>query len=126
MPDGSAPGLGANGGERPFTSPPSGTAHNTLRSRARRLLDLIGKAGLPTPRTNAKVGPYEVDILWPEHRLVIEVDGYATRHDKAFERDRARDAHLTALGHRVMRVTWRQIVAELEVIARLAGALATP
>jgi hypothetical protein len=34
---------------------------------------------------------------------------------------------LTAMGHRVIRVTWRQIVREPElVIARLAGALATP
>jgi predicted transcriptional regulator of viral defense system len=45
----------------------------------------------------------------------------------AFERDRARDAQLSAAGLRVMRVTWRQLADEPEaVVARLAAALATP
>jgi very-short-patch-repair endonuclease len=42
----------------------------------------------------------------------------------AFERDRARDQELTALGYAVIRVTWRQIVREPErVVARLAVTL---
>jgi very-short-patch-repair endonuclease len=42
-----------------------------------------------------------------------------------FERDRRRDAALTARGLRVMRVTWRQIVNEPEaVLVRLSQALA--
>jgi very-short-patch-repair endonuclease len=72
---------------------------------------------------------YELDVFWPEQRLVAEVDGYAYHSSRAaFERDRARDAHLTALGYRVMRFTWRQIVHAPEVvIARLAAArAATP
>jgi very-short-patch-repair endonuclease len=105
------------------------TEPRITRSEAeRRLLELIVRAGLPRPQTNVRIGPYEVDFLWPRHRLVVEVDGYAFHSSRrAFERDRARDAHLTAMGHRVIRVTWRQIVREPElVIARLAGALATP
>ena len=94
----------------------------------RRLHALIAKAGLPRARRNARVGPYEVDALWPEQRLVVEVDGYAFHSSRpAFERDRAKDAHLTAMGYRVIRVTWRQLVYKPEeVIARLAAALATP
>jgi very-short-patch-repair endonuclease len=97
------------------------------RSEAeRRLLELIGKAGLPRPRTNVRVAGHEVDLYWPAQRLVVEVDGYAFHSTReAFERDRARDAELTARGQRVLRVTWRQIVEEPEaVIARLAAALA--
>jgi very-short-patch-repair endonuclease len=97
------------------------------RSEAeRRLLELIDKAGLPRPRTNVRIAGYEVDFHWPEQRLIVEVDGYAFHAGReAFERDRARDAELTARGHRVVRVTWRQIVAEPEaVIARLAAGLA--
>lgn len=42
----------------------------------------------------------------------------------AFERDRRRDAELTAAGWRVMRVTWRALVDEREAMqARLATAL---
>jgi very-short-patch-repair endonuclease len=97
------------------------------RSEAeRRLLELIRAAQLPPPRTNARVGPYEVDFLWPEQRLVVEVDGFAYHSTRAaFERDRLRDASLQAADHRVMRVTWRQIAHErVALIARLAAALA--
>jgi very-short-patch-repair endonuclease len=97
------------------------------RSEAeRRLLELIAKAGLPRPLTNVRIGRHEVDLHWPAQRLVVEVDGYAFHSTReAFERDRARDADLMALGQRVFRVTWRQIVDEPEaLIARLAVALA--
>ena len=91
-----------------------------------RLLELVRKARLPSPRTNVKVGAYEVDALWPDRRLIVEVDGFAFHSTRAaFERDRLRDANLHAAGHRVMRVTWRQITHEPEaLIARLAAALA--
>lgn len=99
------------------------------RSEAeRRLLTLIGLAGLPRPQTNVRVGRHEVDLLWSEQRLIVEVDGYAYHAGRdAFERDRRRDADLQAAGHRVIRVTWRRIVGEPErLIATLAQALARP
>jgi very-short-patch-repair endonuclease len=97
------------------------------RSEAeRRLLALVRAADLPPPRTNARLGPYEVDFLWPEQRLIVEVDGFAFHSSRAaFERDRARDADLHARGYRVIRVTWHQIArAPHVVVARLAAALA--
>jgi len=93
------------------------------RSEAeRRLLELIRAARLPEPTTNARLGPYEVDFLWPEARLVVEVDGYAFHSTRAaFERDRRRDAELQAMGHRVVRATWRLIEDEPEaLVASLA------
>ena len=43
----------------------------------------------------------------------------------SFERDRRRDQQLVAAGHRVIRVTWRQITDEtIGVATRLATALA--
>jgi very-short-patch-repair endonuclease len=96
------------------------------RSEAeRRLLALIRAARLPVPATNARVGGFEVDALRRDERLIVEVDGFAFHSSRAaFERDRRRDAHLTALGHRVIRVTWRQLAAEPEaVIATIAAAL---
>jgi Protein of unknown function (DUF559) len=57
------------------------------------MLRLLRAAELPTPRVNARVGRFEVDFLWPAHRLIVEVDGYAYHSDRgAFERDRRRDA----------------------------------
>lgn len=91
-----------------------------------RLLELIRASDLPHPEVNVRLGPYEVDFLWREAYLVVEVDGYRFHSSRlAFERDRHRDAELHARGYRVIRVTWRQLVEEPEaVIARLGRALA--
>jgi very-short-patch-repair endonuclease len=96
------------------------------RSRGeRRMLKLLRAAKLPIPGVNAKFHGYEVDFLWREQRLAVEVDGYDFHSDRsAFERDRARDATLVAAGFRVIRVTARQLRDEpLLVIGRIAQAL---
>ena len=93
-----------------------------------RLLTLIRKAKLPQPATNVRVEGFEVDFLWRDARLVVEVDGYAFHADAiAFENDRQRDFALTSTGLRVVRVTWKQLVREPEaVLVRLAQSLMTP
>jgi REase_MTES_1575 len=66
--------------------------------------------GLPQPRVNAVVEGLEVDFSWPEQRLIVETDGHRHHGTRAaFERDRERDAQLTAAGWRVVRVTHRRI-----------------
>jgi very-short-patch-repair endonuclease len=84
------------------------------RSRAeRRLLRLLNGASVPKPLANASLAGFEVDLLWPDARLVVEFDSFAFHGDRAaFERDRARDAALAARGYLVIRVTWRQLVGE--------------
>jgi very-short-patch-repair endonuclease len=96
------------------------------RSEAeRRMLTLIRSAGLPRPEVNARVGGFEVDFLWRAERLIVEVDGFQFHSSRpAFERDRARDAELGSRGFRVIRVTWRQIVDQPQVLTgRLQRAL---
>jgi very-short-patch-repair endonuclease len=103
------------------------SAEGGTRSEAERhFRTLIRKSGLPRPAVNVRLGPYEVDFLWSEQRLIVEVDGYAFHSSRtAFERDRRRDAHLQSLGYRVMRVTWRQLMTEPEaVLVRITQALA--
>jgi len=97
------------------------------RSQAEeRFLALVRSAELPSPDVNVTVHGLEVDFLWRQQRLVVEIDGYAFHSDRqAFERDRRRDAELAAHGYRVIRVTWRQLVDEAAVVlARVAQALA--
>jgi len=100
------------------------------RSEAERaLLRLIRQARLPPPRTNVRVAGHEVDAHWPDHPLVVEIDGYAYhRTRRAFERDRARDADLARAGHRTLRLTYRRLTAHPhEAVATLASLLtATP
>jgi very-short-patch-repair endonuclease len=71
-----------------------------------RLLRLIRGAGLPEPEVNARVGRWEVDFLWRDQRLAVEVDGYATHSSPwAFERDRRKTAELQAIGLDVRRIS---------------------
>ena len=83
-------------------------------------------ARLPRPLTNVRVAGWEVDAYWPRERLIVEVDGYAYHGNRAaFERDRRKDAALTAAGYTVIRVTWRQLKHEpLAVVALLARLVA--
>ena len=103
------------------------TAPMYLRSRAEEaFIELIQLARLPMPLANTMLLGYEVDFLWPEARLVVEVDGRAY-HDTphAFHRDRQRDLVLAAGGYRVLRFTWRQIRTDkLATVAAVAGAIA--
>jgi very-short-patch-repair endonuclease len=47
------------------------------------------------PEVNVPIGPYTVDFLWREWRLIVETDGWpAHRGRQAFEDDRVRDAYL--------------------------------
>ena len=96
------------------------------RSVAERyLLPAIRHAGLPPPLVNPRVCGEVVDLCWPEHKLVVEFDGFQFHRSRAaFESDRRRDAKLVAAGYRVIRVTWLQLQHEpYAVIARIAQAL---
>ena len=97
----------------------------TRSAAERRLLDLLRAAQLPAPETNVRVRGFEVDAFWREHRLVVEIDGFAFHSTRAaFERDRRRDATLQAAGLRVIRLTWRHLSDEPErVVALVAGLL---
>jgi Transcriptional regulator, AbiEi antitoxin/Protein of unknown function (DUF559) len=89
-----------------------------------RMLVLIDAAGLPQPQVNAWVAGFEVDLHWPEHGLVVELDGVATRLTRrAFEQDRRRDAALTLAGYRIVRFTWRQVVHEPRHVTRILRGL---
>jgi predicted transcriptional regulator of viral defense system len=87
-----------------------------------RLLPLLAAQEMPLPAVNAPVPvanrTLEVDLLWPDHRLVVEAD--SRRHhgvEVAFERDRKRDRDLLDAGYTVIRVTWRQAEREPAAIA---------
>jgi very-short-patch-repair endonuclease len=117
---------GPRRGSRPLRDLLSDNASGFTRSQAERLLRaLIRAANLPIPRFNARVAGYEVDAVWPQQRLVVEVDGYAYHgHRAQFERDRRKDLALTAAGYRVIRVSWRQLTNEpLALVAVISAAL---
>lgn len=82
-------------------------------------LRLTRHAGLPSPVVNLLVEGFRVDAVWPAHRIAVELDGWQHHHDRhAFERDRERDAVLTAAGWRVVRFTYRQVTARPDSVIR--------
>ena len=92
----------------------------------RRMLWVCRRHHLPPPEVNVTLGPYTVDFLWREQRLVVETDGWeAHRGRQAFEDDRARDAYLRLEGYEVLRFSWRQVMHDpASVVALLRRYLA--
>jgi very-short-patch-repair endonuclease len=91
----------------------------------RTLLRLLQRARISLPQTNVRIGKWEVDFLWPEAKLIVEVDALSTHTSPFhFERDRRKDAELTLRGYMVLRVTARQLRESPDsVIARIVAAL---
>ena len=96
----------------------------TRSTLERRFLAACRSRGLPEPLVNTWLEDMEVDFLWPDQRLVVEMDGWGTHGTrKGFERDRARDAELALRSYRVLRFTWRQVGADPEQVAEIVKAV---
>jgi very-short-patch-repair endonuclease len=88
----------------------------------RRFLRLCKKHRIDPPETNTRIEGLEVDFVWRDRRLIVEVDGYAYhRSPGAFERDRERDVRLEMAGWRVLRFTWRQVTQRGGWVAAAIG-----
>jgi hypothetical protein len=87
---------------------------------------------IPSPSFNAltegETGTHEVDALWENHKLAVQLDGFAfhrTRRDR--EKDALSDADLELAGYRVMRLTWDDVTVNGErTLRRLRLALRLP
>jgi hypothetical protein len=90
-----------------------------------RFLDLLLDAGLPRPLLNAPVGGFQVDALWREQRLIVELDGW--RHHKerqAAARDRDKTNKLQTAGYMTLRFLHGDLVQRpAEVVAAIRDAL---
>jgi very-short-patch-repair endonuclease len=80
--------------------------------------ELCDRYGLPRPAMNTQFHGYEVDCVWLDHNLVVELDSYRFHRSRAaFERDRERDAELHALGVATLRFTYRQVTTRHRWVA---------
>jgi very-short-patch-repair endonuclease len=88
-------------------------------------LALFARHRIPRPEVKPKLGRWEVDFLWRDQRLVVEVDFWTYhRGSVAFHADHERDLDLRAAGYAVHRFTDRQLETEPErVVADIRGAL---
>lgn len=105
----------------------------TGRARTRSELEdrfraLVLAENLPAPVYNAAIEldgtTYELDVFWPEHALIVELDGHAFHANRAaFDSDRERDRKLAAAGFVVIRVTWKQLERPKPLLADLRALL---
>jgi hypothetical protein len=66
--------------------------------------ELVRGHGFPTPQYNAYVEAELVDVVWRDHRLIVEIDGWSFHRSKrSFADDRRRDRKLVKAGWRVVR-----------------------
>lgn len=86
-----------------------------------RFLAFLDEGGLRAPLVNTMIEAarrrIEVDCVWPDRRLIVELDGHTTHATRrGYERDRGRDRALAVAGWRVVRITWRQLHEERETL----------
>jgi predicted transcriptional regulator of viral defense system len=88
-----------------------------------RFLSLVVKPhGLPRPTMNGGVEGMEIDALWREHRVAVEVDGWGSHSTRrAFQEDRERDVRLQVAGYRVLRFTHRDVTTRPWWVAGAIG-----
>lgn len=91
-----------------------------------RMAALMRDFGLPQAEFQYAIGPYRVDFAYPPLRIIIEVDGWeAHQTRRALQRDLERQNALIALGWKVLRFTWEDVVRRpSKVAAQIRAALA--
>lgn len=78
---------------------------------------LCDEAGFALPETNVRLGRWEVDVLWRELGLVIELDSWRFHGGKwEFHRDRRKGLALAADGYEVLRLTWAQVKHDRQTV----------
>ena len=84
-------------------------------------LELCKAAGIALPQVNVRVAGWEVDALFAEQQLAVELDGYRNHRSPAqIERDRRKELDLRAAGLRPVRYSGEQLTnRRAEVIADL-------
>jgi very-short-patch-repair endonuclease len=91
------------------------------RSDLERMLNRICRSNqLPLPHCNVIHRGHELDFVWPEHKLIAEVDSWIHHRSRhAFNRDRRRDVDLLAdESYRTARFTDLQLAYEPQWVAQ--------
>ncbi|MGK5684907.1 endonuclease domain-containing protein [Actinoplanes sp. URMC 104] len=72
-------------------------------------------------RSNALTPPVRLDLLWPQERCVVEIDGPEHCHPARYEQDRRRDVQLTLDGYAVLRFTNARIIHDVGAVVHQIG-----
>lgn len=68
--------------------------------------------GFPPPMLQYPIGPYRVDLCWPDKRFIVEADGELKYDRDALRDEKRREHYLHVQGWRVERVMWRDLLGD--------------
>jgi hypothetical protein len=92
----------------------------------RTLIEICEAEGLPLPELNTRFAGWEVDALWREHNLAVELDGYGNHHTPAqLRRDRRKEMDLRRANLTVHRYSEDQLKERTAVAAEIRNAVTT-
>jgi hypothetical protein len=89
-----------------------------------RFLSICRAHGFPHPLVNHDLAGKEREFVFPEQRLVVEIDSWTHhRSRRAFETDRYRDQTLLVAGYRTVRITDTQLEYDPPGVAATLSAI---
>jgi very-short-patch-repair endonuclease len=94
-------------------TPGHGQVKSDLERRFRKLLI---KHGVELPLRNEDIGPYEVDCLWPDRRVVVELDARQHERPAQADRDDDRDLWLRRRAYVVRRYGTKQLKQQPDAV----------
>ncbi len=98
-------------------------AQSPMESRIRVAIE---DAGLPMPVLQHRVGPYFLDLAYPERKIAVEYDGREHLTPERARRDLNRQAYLTRAGWTVVRFPASVVLGETWRIAAAIRRLIDP
>jgi hypothetical protein len=91
------------------------------KSRLERMFfEICEQQNWPTPDLNEYVAGWQVDALWTDKRIAVELDGYGNHHTPAqLKRDRRKEMDLRKAGWTPVRYSEEQLEERHEVVVDL-------
>jgi very-short-patch-repair endonuclease len=80
-----------------------------------------GRRWNQTYQSSSLKAPVRLDLVWPEERCVVEIDGPEHCNPVHFEADRQRDVQLQLDGYAVLRFTNARVVHDLGAVVHQIG-----
>ena len=88
---------------RPFVENPRNPSRSPFEDD---FIAFVKRYDLPMPVTNTYLLVYEIDVLYPAERVIVEIDSFEHHSDRtSFGRDRKRDVVMLAAGYVTVRIT---------------------
>lgn len=89
------------------------------KSRLERMFfEICEEQGWPLPVPNEYVAGWEVDVLWRDNHIAVELDGHGNHHTPAqLRRDRRKELDLRKAGFTPVRYSEEQLKQKTDVIA---------